>query len=38
VEPDLGGSSTINVDSEKDTASSMPSEVHKPHNQKVVHS
>ena len=38
VEPDPGGSSTVNVDSEKDTARSMPSEVHEPHNQKVVHS
>jgi len=37
VQPDPGGSSTVNVDSEKDMASSIPSEVHEPYNQKVVH-
>jgi hypothetical protein len=38
VQPDPGGSSTVNADSKKDTASSMPSEVHEPHKQKVIHS
>ena len=38
VQPEPGGSFAENVDSEKGTASSTPSEVYAPNNQNVVHS